>query len=110
MRNGLRMRAKGLGFDLCGIVAPREFPELAHFEDWLGRGYHGEMKYLEDARRRDLSLVMDPLRSIIVCGLNYNTAHPYSVETELAADTFKPHTFESKECAARMDFALCVGR
>ncbi len=77
--------AKGLGFDLCGIVAAAEFPELAHFDDWLDRGYHGEMKYLEDARRRDLSLVMAPLRSVIVCGLNYNTEHPYSVEAEVPA-------------------------
>jgi epoxyqueuosine reductase len=78
-------RARELGFDLCGVVAAAAFPELDHFEDWLGRGYQGEMNYLEDARRRDLSLVMAPLRGVIVCGLNYNTEHPYSMEAESPA-------------------------
>ena len=73
-------RARTLGFDLCGIVRAESFPELAQFEEWLGRGYAGEMKYLEDPRRRNPLLVREDLRSVIVCGLNYNTAHAYSVE------------------------------
>lgn len=74
--------AKRLGFDLCGVVSAAAFPELDHFEDWLDRGYQGEMKYLEDPRRRDPSLALATLRSVIVCGLNYNTEHPYSVEAQ----------------------------
>jgi epoxyqueuosine reductase len=73
-------QAKALGFDLCGIVSAAQFPELEHFSEWLERGYAGEMKYLEDPRRRDPELVMQDLRSVIVCALNYNTAHPYSTE------------------------------
>jgi len=76
-------RAKELGFDLCGVVRAEKFPELERFEDWLGRGYAGEMKYLEDPRRRDPRLVMEDLRSVIICGLNYNTGYPFS--TEVAA-------------------------
>jgi epoxyqueuosine reductase len=72
-------RARSLGFDLCGVVRAESFPELAQFEQWLGRGYTGEMKYLEDPRRRNPLLVREDLRSVIVCGLNYNTAHAYSV-------------------------------
>lgn len=73
-------QARWLGFELCGVVSPGEFPELDYFKDWLGRGYQGEMKYLEDPKRRDPSSVIQPLRSIIVCGLNYNTEHAYSVD------------------------------
>ena len=73
-------RARSLGFDLCGVVAPGAFPELAHFDEWIARGFHGEMKYLEDPRRRDPSLVLEPLQSAIVCGINYNTTHAYSTE------------------------------
>ena len=73
-------RARTLGFDLCGVVRAESFPELAQFEEWLGRGYSGEMKYLEDPRRKNPLLVREDLRSVIVCGLNYNTAHVYSVE------------------------------
>jgi epoxyqueuosine reductase len=72
--------AKAQGFDLCGVVCAQEFPELEQFGEWLKRGYAGEMAYLEDPRRRKLSLVMENLRSVIVCALNYNTAHPYSTQ------------------------------
>jgi epoxyqueuosine reductase len=72
--------AKAQGFDLCGVVRAQEYPELEQFGEWLERGYAGEMAYLEDPRRRKLSLVMENLRSVIVCALNYNTAHPYSTQ------------------------------
>jgi epoxyqueuosine reductase len=73
-------RAEALGFDLCGVVRAQQFPELAQFTDWLERGYGGEMGYLHDPRRREPSRVIEDLRSVIVCGLNYNTAHPYSTQ------------------------------
>jgi epoxyqueuosine reductase len=73
-------QARGLGFELCGVVSAERFPELANFEKWIERGYQGEMKYLEDPRRRDPSLALEPLRSVIVCGLDYNTEQKYSVD------------------------------
>jgi epoxyqueuosine reductase len=80
-------RARGLGFDLCGVVRAEKFPELDKFGEWLERDYAGEMKYLENPRRREPSLVMEDLRSVIVCGLNYNTAHPYSMEAAATDDS-----------------------
>ncbi len=80
-------RAKRLGFDLCGVLRAERFPELHQFEEWLERGYAGEMKYLEDPRRANPELVMQDLRSVIVCALNYNTAHPYSTEAAASATT-----------------------
>ena len=73
-------RAKGIGFDLCGVVRPERFPEFDKFAEWLERGYAGEMRYLDDPRRVEPGLMSPSARSIIVCGLNYNTAHPYSIE------------------------------
>jgi len=78
-------RAKELGFDLCGVVRWEAFPELARFEEWLARGYAGEMKYLEDPRRLNPHLVEERLRSAIVCALNYNTGHDHSVNAAAAA-------------------------
>ncbi|MBZ5660069.1 MAG: tRNA epoxyqueuosine(34) reductase QueG [Acidobacteriia bacterium] len=72
--------ARAAGFDLCGVARAEEFPELAHLEEWLGRGYAGEMRYLRDPRRRSPSLTMRGARSVIVCALNYNTALPKSTE------------------------------
>jgi epoxyqueuosine reductase len=89
-------QAHSLGFDLCGVVLADSFPELAQFEEWLGRGYAGEMKYLEDPKRRNPLLVQEDLRTAIVCGLNYNTAHPYSVEAAARPQGAEPHGWISR--------------
>src|SRR5277367_1409543 len=73
-------RAKAIGFDLCGVVPAQKFPELAHTEEWLARGYAGEMRYLADPRRSDPQEAMPGIKSVIVCALNYNTAHPRSTD------------------------------
>lgn len=77
-------RACALGFDLCGVVRPEKFPELARTTEWLARGYAGEMKYLGDPRRADAEAVLPGVRSIIVCALNYNSAFPCSSEAVTA--------------------------
>ena len=79
--------SRDVGFDLCGVAPAEEFPELAHLEEWLARGYAGDMRYLRDARRRSLSHVVQGARSVIVCALNYNTSLPNSTAApgEIAA-------------------------
>ena len=72
--------AQTLGFDLCGVARAAEFPELQKMNDWLARGYAGEMKYLHDPRRADLQAAMSGVRSVIVCAINYNSPEPYSAE------------------------------
>ena len=73
-------RAKELGFDLCGVVSAAAFPELEHTEEWLARGFAGEMKYLSDPRRRNAQGAFPGIRSVIVCALNYNTNVPKSTD------------------------------
>jgi epoxyqueuosine reductase len=73
-------RAKALGFDLYGVVRAAKFPELAQTEEWLARGYAGEMNYLSDARRSNPESVLPGIRSVIVCALNYNTERPKSTD------------------------------
>jgi epoxyqueuosine reductase len=81
-------RARELGFDLCGVVSARKFPELEHTEDWLARGFAGEMNYLSDPRRRSADGAFPGLRSVIVCALNYNTDAPSSTDlTHLPKDS-----------------------
>ena len=81
--------SRALGFDLCGVAPAADFPELAHMEDWLTRGYAGDMRYLHDERRHSPTRVVQGARSVIVCALNYNTSQPLSTETpdEIAAQT-----------------------
>jgi epoxyqueuosine reductase len=85
-----------LGFDLCGAVRAAKFPELAQTEQWLERGYAGEMKYLSDARRTDPERVMPGLRSVIVCALNYNTDLPKSTEALDAKSSGEPRGWISR--------------
>ena len=68
-------RASQLGFAMAGVVRVEKFPELARQEEWLARGYAGEMKYLSDARRSDPHSILPGVRSVIVCALSYNTGH-----------------------------------
>ncbi len=74
------------GFDLAGIAPAQEFVELRHFSEWVASGYAGEMQYMEardDAgrlKRSSLHSVAPWARSVIVCAINYNTAHSLSTE------------------------------
>ena len=74
-------RAQALGFALCGVAPTEPFPELAHYPEWLRRGYAGEMQYLHDARRADPRSALPEARSLIVCTINYNSPQPYSTDT-----------------------------
>src|SRR5256885_1095143 len=89
-------RAKELGFDACGVVRAEKFPELALTEEWLARGYAGEMKYLSDPRRQDPRSAMPGIRSVIVCALNYNSAFPKSTDLLNTADPEEPRGWISR--------------
>lgn len=69
-----------MGFDLCGIAPVGDFPELKFLDEWLARGYAGEMAYMARApeRRSDVRAVLPSARSVIVTATVYNTNHPYS--------------------------------
>ena len=88
-------RARELGFALCGVARLEKFPEHEAFAEWLARGYAGEMAYLADLRRQGPSQVLAGARSVIVCALNYNTAHPYSSES-LTNDAGGPRGWVSR--------------
>ena len=70
-------RARGLGFDLCGVapVDADHLAELGRLPEWLDRGYAGEMRYLNDPRRSDPRNVLEGAKSMIVVAINYNTPH-----------------------------------
>jgi epoxyqueuosine reductase len=82
----IKKAATDAGFDLAGIAPVREFGELTHFQEWIAAGRAGEMKYLEsrddcgELRRASLASSFPWARSVVVCAINYNTAHPYSTE------------------------------
>jgi epoxyqueuosine reductase len=77
--------AREAGFDLCGVVPAGELADGGRLNDWLSRGFAGEMRYLFDPRRDDIVRVMAEARSVIVCAINYNTDQPPSVEASASA-------------------------
>ncbi|MGA3092380.1 MAG: tRNA epoxyqueuosine(34) reductase QueG [Terriglobales bacterium] len=82
----LKQYAREAGFDLCGVAPIGDFAELRVFPSWIAAGKHGEMGYLEarddsgELKRSSLARVAPWARSVIVCAINYNSAHPYSTE------------------------------
>jgi epoxyqueuosine reductase len=68
---------------LCGIAPAGVLAETRYFEEWLRRGYAGEMHYLERsaARRQDPRGILPGARSIVSLAVLYNTARPYSTES-----------------------------
>ena len=70
-----------LGFAKCGIVpAQRLDAEAVKLEEWLGRGYHGEMRWMDrpEQDRADPRTVMPGVRSVVVLATNYFTPHEHS--------------------------------
>ena len=80
----IKIRARELGFDLCGITPAAEFRELRGLREWLDRGYAGEMAYLSRTadRRADIRAVMPSARSVVALGTLYNTSQPYSTQID----------------------------
>jgi len=79
---GIKQRARQLGFDLCGIAPAGAFPELSFLREWIDRGYAGTMGYLPRTaeRRADVRRVLPSARSVIMTGTVYNLDQPYSTE------------------------------
>jgi epoxyqueuosine reductase len=82
----VKQTAHEAGFELAGVAPVCDLPELNHFPVWIEAGYAGEMKYMEardeagQLKRASLRSAAPWARSVIVCAINYNTAHPYSTQ------------------------------
>lgn len=73
--SAIKDHARGLGFDLCGIAPATGMPELSRIHDWIARGHHGEMRYLERSAdvRADVTKFLPGARSVVVTATNYYT-------------------------------------
>jgi epoxyqueuosine reductase len=70
---GVKLRARELGFDVCGITSANPARHSAYYRQWTESGKAGEMQWLarDPARRADPRLVLPEARSVIVAGMNY---------------------------------------
>jgi epoxyqueuosine reductase len=67
----VKERALEIGFDLAGIASLGVGKDLEFARQWVERGWHGEMRYLENPKRFDPRLVLPSAQSAICVGLIY---------------------------------------
>src|SRR5258708_38973151 len=74
----IKSQARELGLHKIGIVRAQALSsEGGRLSEWLGRGFHGEMKWIaRDPEQRVTPQEIFPGgRSVVVAALNYYTAH-----------------------------------
>ena len=71
----LKERAINEGFTISGIASIPGSSRLKlrtnSLERWLSNNYHGEMKWMEAERRRDISSLLKGAKSVLSVGFNY---------------------------------------
>lgn len=70
----IKQKAEKFGFQSCGISKAEFLEEDApRLETWLNKGYHGEMKYMENHfdKRLNPTLLVDGAKSVISLSYNY---------------------------------------
>ena len=85
LSRAIKDRARAEGFDKVGIVGADTLEhEREHLQEWLKRGLHGEMQWMErdSLKRTDPRLVFPSARSVIVVALNYYTSHEHTDNSE----------------------------
>src|SRR5712664_304453 len=76
----IKAQARAFGFHKVGIVrAEPLINERGRLEEWLGRGFHGEMKWMarDPEQRTDPQKLFPDARSVVVVALNYYTEHEH---------------------------------
>ncbi len=70
----LKEKSYSLGFELAGAARAVPSPDYSYFLEWLGRGYAGEMGYLErrKAERGNPQSLLPGAKSIFCLALSYN--------------------------------------
>ena len=82
-----RCAVEELGFDLVGVApAERMDAEAALFAEWVARGKHGSMAWMERNidRRADVGLILPGARSVVAVARNYYTPHQHGTEPDVA--------------------------
>jgi epoxyqueuosine reductase len=80
----IKLKAKSLGFDFCGISKAGFLDtEAKRMEKWLNDGHHGQMYYLENHfdKRLDPTLLVPDAKSVVSLMYNYFPAEMQNQDT-----------------------------
>ena len=74
----IKAQAYGLGFDLVGITDLGEAETARAFDDWLARGYAGEMSYMARTaeKRKDSRRAIEGATRAVVVAMSYGGHEP----------------------------------
>jgi epoxyqueuosine reductase len=76
----IKAKALEVGFHKVGVARAEDLPsERAHLENWLARGFQGEMRWMErePEKRANPQLLLENAKSVVALALNYFTAHEH---------------------------------
>ena len=78
IEDGIKIRARELGFDLVGITTLGMVESAVRFDAWIAAGYAGDMGYLERGaeKRHDTRLPFEGVCSAVVVAMNYGGTQP----------------------------------
>jgi epoxyqueuosine reductase len=71
----IKDKARDFGFELAGVARAAEADGFARLQEWLARGYAGEMAYMGRyaAARRHPAAVLTSVRSVVMVGMEYGS-------------------------------------
>jgi len=69
----IKEQGRSLGFDLIGIAPAAPADSFDRLQDWLARGFAGEMAYMHkhEAARSTPTSILPAVRSVVMVGMNY---------------------------------------
>ena len=76
----IKEKALAIGFHKVGIARAEDLPEeRERLNDWLEKGFHGEMRWMEKEpeKRTNPQVLFPSAKSVVVVALNYFTAHKH---------------------------------
>jgi epoxyqueuosine reductase len=91
----IKARALQLGFSKAGVVRAEPLAaEQSRLQQWLARGFHAEMKWMErdPAQRADPRRFWPAARSVVVVALNYYTPHEHDVRNPTSRGSGRAQT------------------
>lgn len=77
--SAIKAQAQALGFHKVGITAVEGHDDdqtADRLEAWLALGYHAEMAWMSDPKRKNIRACFPEARSLICVALNYYSAQP----------------------------------
>lgn len=122
LAKSIKQKVVDLGFDLVGITGaePLSAEQVGYFAEWLEKGYHGQMGYMERnlEERSNPAKLLPNAKSVICTALNYRPRsackmpEPKAAKGKIANYALYEdyHEFMKKRLYRLVDFiTACVG-